>query len=482
MRPVGAEVSAGVRASIVAQSPTNNGGAKGRRNVEFDATRPMEEKPERVSETTKPDGEADPTDQRWGWVEPAVWTDRMLDALHRGVQGGKWHSLIDKVAGKENLRSSWEKVSDNEGAPGVDQVTLQEYAQHLDSNIERLSRQILEGDYQPEPVRRCWIDKPGGGERPLGIPTVKDRVVQTAIRHTIEPIFEREFAERSYGFRPGRGCKDALREVDELLEEGYTWVVDADIKSYFDTIPHEKLMDRVREKVSDGTLLSLIESYLDNEIMEESSEWTPQEGTPQGGPLSPLLANIYLDPLDQLMEQEGYRMVRYADDFVVLCESQQQARQAKQLIEGWVEEAGLRLHPEKTKLADAVDEGFDFLGYRFEGGKRFPKKGSMKGFRDNVRVRTRKNDGRSMKMIISDLNRYLEGWFNYFKHSYHTWLEALDGFVRRRLRGILRRRAGISGHPNGTDHHRWPNDFFEEKGLFSLREALLGYIQSLRGG
>ena len=450
--------------------------------MESDSNRPMEEKPERVSETTKPDGEASLPGQGWEWVEPAVWTDRMLEALQEGVQGGKWYSLIDKVAREENLRESWEKVAMNDGAPGVDHVDVEEYEQHLDSNLTRLSKQIEEENYEPKPVRRCWIEKPGGGERPLGIPAVEDRIVQTALRHTIEPIFERDFAERSYGFRPGRGCKDALRDVDQLLSEGHSWVLDADIKSYFDSIPHEQLMDRVREKISDGKLLSLIEKYLENEVMEESSSWTPMEGTPQGGPLSPLLANVYLNPLDHLMEEEGYRMVRYADDFVVLCDSREEAERAKELIERWAQNAGLTLHPEKTEVAQAEEDGFDFLGYRFEGGKRFPKDGSLKEFRDTIREKTEKNDGRSMQMIIADINRYLKGWFNYFKHSYHTWLEDLDGFVRRRLRGILRRRAEISGHPNGYDCIRWPNSYFEGEGLFTLRTALLEYIQSLRGG
>ena len=185
-----------------------------------------------------------------------VWTERMLTALEEGVKGGKWFSLIDKVYALANLRAAFEKVKANEGAAGVDHQTIEMFERHLEENLEKLSRSLKDGTYRPQAVRRVWIPKPGSKEkRPLGIPTVRDRVVQAALRNVLEPIFEREFAEHSYGFRPDRGCKDALRRVDELLKAGYTWVVDADLKSYFDTIPHGPLMERVEEKVADGRVL-----------------------------------------------------------------------------------------------------------------------------------------------------------------------------------------------------------------------------------
>ena len=209
--------------------------------------------------------------------------------------------------------------------------------------------------------------------RPLGIPAVKDRIVQTALKLVIEPIFEREFEESSYGFRPQRGCKDALREVDELIKGGYTHVVDADLESYFDTIPHAQLMGQIEQRISDGRVLDLIGLFLSQDIIHGMKRWTPTGGTPQGAVISPLLANIYLHPLDRQMKQQGYRMVRYADDFVVLCRTAEQAQGALGEVKSWVEQNGLRLNADKTHVGDCrqAGQGFEFLGYRFEAGQRW---------------------------------------------------------------------------------------------------------------
>jgi len=248
-------------------------------------------------------------------VEAEVWTERMLTALEQGVIGGKWHSLRDKVYALPNLRRAFARVKANAGAAGVDHVTVKEFERNLEANLEKLARRLREGSYRPQAIRRHWITKLGSREkRPLGIPTVRDRVVQTALRAVLEPIFERDFAAHSYGFRPNRGCKDALRRVDALLTAGYRWAVDADLKSYFDTIPHAALLDRVGEKVTDGRVLELLEAFLTQKVMETAEGWTPEEGTPQGAVISPLLSNIYLDPLDQRMTARGFEMVRYADD------------------------------------------------------------------------------------------------------------------------------------------------------------------------
>jgi RNA-directed DNA polymerase len=199
----------------------------------------------------------------------------------------------------------------------VDHVTVAHYAKDLDANLRRLSEELRTGSYRPQAIRRRYIPKPGSAEqRPLGIPTVRDRVVQTALRMVLEPIFERDFARHSYGFRPGWGCKDALRRVDELLKSGHIHVVDADLQSYFDTIPKDRLLALVGQKVSDGRILALIEAFLEQGVLDGLDEWTPERGTPQGAVCSPLLSNIYLDPLDHLLEARGFAMVRYADDCV----------------------------------------------------------------------------------------------------------------------------------------------------------------------
>lgn len=248
-------------------------------------------------------------------VEPAAWTERMLEALEKGVKGGKWYSLMDKVYSKRNLRAAYWKVASNKGSAGVDHVTLEMFEENRDSNIERLRDQLRKGTYRPQPVRRTYITKPGSEEkRPLGIPTVRDRVAQTALRNVLEPIFERDFAEHSYGFRPNRNCKEALRRVDRLLRNGYLWVVDADLKSYFDTIPHDELLALARRKVSDGRVLALLQAYLNQAVLDGMNSWSPEAGTPQGAVVSPLLANIYLDPLDHHMTRQGFELIRYCDD------------------------------------------------------------------------------------------------------------------------------------------------------------------------
>lgn len=300
---------------------------------------------------------------------------------------------------------------------------------------------------------------------------MRDRVVQTAVLMVLEPIFERDFAEHSYGFRPGRGCKDALRQVDKLLKAGYTYIVDADLKSYFDTIPHDRLMTLVGQKVSDGRVLSLIESFLKQGVLDGLREWTPEEGSPQGGCISPLLSNIYLNPLDHRMAEQGFEMVRYADDFVILCRSPEEAARALAAVQAWTAEAGLTLHPDKTKVVDAQVAGFEFLGYRFEKGRHYPRAKSTQKLRDTIRAKTKRTSGESLKVIVTGLTPRLRGWFEYFKHSYRTTFPYLDGWIRMRLRSILRKRRGGKGRGRGSDHQRWPNAFFAEQGLYSLKEA-----------
>ena len=433
-------------------------------------TQPAEEIPARVPETAKQAGEVR---QRWEWTEPAVWTERMLTALENGVKGGQWFSLIDKVYAPGNLQRAFERVKANGGAPGVDYQTVEMFEAHLEQNLEQIAQALKGGTYRPQPVKRVWIPKPGSQERrPLGVPTVRDRVVQTALRHVLEPIFERDFAEQSYGFRPKRGAKGALRCVDSLLKAGYHWVVDADLKSYYDTIPHPQMLERVGERIADGRIMTLVEAMLKQGVMDSMREWQPEEGTPQGAVISPLLSNIYLNPLDQQMRDSGLQMIRYADDFVILCRSEAEAKQALAEVQAWTVEAGLTLHPDKTRIVDVTQPGgFDFLGYHFEAGQRWPRRKSLRKFRDSIRQKTQRNNGYSLSVIILNVNRTLKGWFQYFQHSRRMTFVVLDGWVRMRLRSILRHRHGGRGRGRGLDHHRWPNAFFAEHGLYSLAVA-----------
>src|SRR6202048_3352017 len=410
---------------------------------------------------------------RWAWTEPAVWTERMLTAPEAGVKGGIWFSLIDKVYQARNLRAAFAKVKANQGAAGVDHQTIEMFEADLDTNLSKVSQQLADGSYRPPAVRRKWIAKPGSSEkRPLGIPTVRSRVVETALRQVLEPIFERDFAEHSYGFRPRRGCKDALRRWDCLLKAGNTWVVDADLQNYFDTIPKQKLLRQVAEKVADSRVLELVEAMLQTEVRDGLTHWTPEAGTPQGAVISPLLSNIYLDPLDHEVARSGYEMVRYADDFVILCGSEAEARGALAKVQLWTGNGGLRLHPEKTRIVDATQAGgFDFLGYHFERGYRWPRRKSVAKLKATIRSKTRRTHWSSLRIIVARETPMLTGWFGYFKHSHKTAFPPLDQWIRMRLRTILRHRRKLKGRARGNDNVRWPNAFFAAQGLLSLSAA-----------
>jgi len=413
--------------------------------------------------------------ERWRWVERSIWTDRMLRTLERGIEGEKWFALIDKVYRIANLQSAFNQVWRNGGSAGVDGQSIEQFEAQEERELQQLSQELQTQSYRAQAVKRVWIPKAGSTQkRPLGIPVVRDRVVQTALRNVIEPIFERDFAEHSYGFRPRRGAKDALRRVEELLNQAQHWVVDADIQGYFDTIPHAKLMAKVATKISDGRILELIESYLKAGVMEQCKGWeTTEQGTPQGGVVSPLLANIYLDELDWLLTKAGMQMVRYADDFVVLCSTQTQAQHALELISQWMQKAQLQLHPQKTKIVDATQAGgFEFLGYHFERGHKWPRQKSVLKVRETIRKRTGRTNGQSLECIIAGTNPILRGWYNYFRHGKVHPLSNLDSWVRGRLRSILRKRTKRKGKAGGgPDNQRWPNRFFEEAGLFNLTAA-----------
>lgn len=415
----------------------------------------------------------------------------------------KWHSLIDKVYALRNLQSAWERVRANQGAPGRDGMTVEKFAADAPERLQRLSEDLRAKTYRPQPVRRVFIPKSGGGQRPLGIPTVRDRIVQQALLQVLEPIFEAQFSARSHGFRPQRGCTTALAVVDQAVQHGYGWVVDADLQSFFDTVDHERLLAAVNEEVADGSVLKLIRRILTAGVsLPETAEVEPTElGTPQGGPLSPLLANVYLHAFDVQMVQAGYGLVRYADDFVIFARSESEATQALELARAILEgQWGLRLHPEKTQVV-SVTHGFAFLGYHYfrdshTGALRKevrPK--SVQRFRDAIRQRTPRLRGQRkpkvrrltptrlaknqrLQAVIRSVNRYLWGWHGYFRAVWSAYPETpfrnFDGFIRRRVRST------ITGCIGNEWNARLPNALLRELGLLSLDELHRKYREGQR--
>lgn len=460
----------GVRARIVATKLGNASGAKAGQESGWVKDRSEEEEPASVSEETKQAGEVR---ARWAWTEPCIWTPRMLTALERGVQGSKWFSLCDKAFSLRSLSAAFSKVKANGGACGVDGVTIKRFEANLVENLERLHVELMEGNHHPQPVRRVWIPKPGSREkRPLGIPTVRDRVVQAALKAALEPIFEKDFCSSSFGFRPGRSCHRALSAVWKELRNGMAYVVDADMRKFFDTIPHEVILRGLEEKISDGKLLKVVASYLAQGVMDQWSYEPTREGTPQGSVISPLLANIALHGLDLLAREHSMEMVRYADDFVVLCRTGQEAKTALKLVADWIARNGLRLHPEKTRIVDYGNgESFDFLGFTFCKGRFFPRKKSIQNLRDKIRAQTPRSSGKSLQATICALNPILRGWFGYFKASPEWCFRDADGFARRRLRAILDIRAGTPPAHRGFAHFRWPKAFFDRESLYSMASA-----------
>lgn len=426
---------------------------------------------------------------RWAWVERCVWTERMLKRLDESQEQTVWFSLWDKVWRSDNLDQAILGVILNRGSAGVDGQTTGQLQQDWTPQCDQLQQELRGGTYRPKPALRAWIPKLGSAElRPLGIPTVRDRVVQTALRAVLEPIFERDFAEQSYGFRPGRGCLQALERVESLLQSGHRWIVDADLKAYFDTIPHERLLALVRERIADGKVIRLLEQYLAAGVMESGKDWQPSEqGTPQGAVISPLLANLYLNPLDQEMAGKGYQMVRYADDFVVCCRTEAEARSALTEIGRWVQAAGLTLHPAKTRIVNAAErDGFDFLGYHFEqyhesGGKKWPRKKSLYKLRETLRVKLPRNRSGSIRQIVAELNPSLRGWYGYFRYSLPSAMVRVDEWVRERIRHIIRRRHKRRGMVKGRERTEYPVAWFAAQGLFSLKNAQAQWLQSLTG-
>lgn len=356
----------------------------------------------------------------------------------------KFHSLMGQVLEVRRLRSAYEKVRAKHGAPGVDGVSVEQFGESLEQNLVKLIAELRARTYRPLPVKRVLIPKPDGGQRPLGIPAVRDRVVQQAVLGVLEPIFEADFSPHSHGFRPGRSCFSALRELYGQVRAGHVYIVDVDIEKFFDTIAHESLIDAVAEKVADGSVLRLIRLFLEALIQDGYRLMRPKAGTPQGGVASPLLANIYLGQLDRVLEAEGVAFVRYADDVRLLSRTPAGAQKALQRTEEVLWELGLRLNQNKTRRV-SIDQGVDFLGYRLIAVKGHlnayinPK--VLARFRDEVRRLTRRTAGVSFVVMVDRLNEYLRGWGEYFKRAQASGvLDRLDQWIARRVRAYRAKR------------------------------------------
>jgi len=380
----------------------------------------------------------------------------------------KVHSLTGRITSKL-VFEAWRAVRRNRGAAGIDKVSIQMFEQNLEANLDRVMRELKQGTFEPLPARRVYIPKDARGTkfRPLGIPAVRDRVAQEVLRRLLNPIFEAKFHDHSYGFRPGRSCHDAVEKVLELGRQGYRWVLDADISGFFDNLPHPVIMAAVAAEVADGNILDLLERFLAAGVMEDGVFKPTTIGTPQGGVVSPLLANIVLDHLDWQLDAAGYRFARYADDFVVLCQTDSQAQEALELVRRVLEgELGLSLSSEKTKIT-TYGKGFDFLGFHLSAHSRRMRDKSVQKFKSKIRELTPRHhnlDG----TVIAKLNRVIRGTANYFATAFSTcrWaFQKLDSWIRMRLRCMKWKRKSYN------DNGKLRVGYFRRKlGLLTLEE------------
>ena len=379
----------------------------------------------------------------------------------------KAHSLIDKVYRWENLFTAWRRVRRNKGAHGLDRVTIHMFEADVETHLREIQRKLMERRYIPTPVRRVFIEKSSDPKkrRPLGIPVVADRIVQQAIFQIVDPLFDSEMSDRSFGFRKSRNAHQAIATLIQDAKEGFSVVVDADVRSFFDEIDHNVAMSCVRERIADGRVINLIEAFLKVGVWDHGKISVPERGTPQGGVISPWIANLVLDKLDKAIEAKGWRHVRYADDFVILCPSREEADLALKHTKEVLKKLKLELHPDKTSVTDFWS-GFEFLGLRFRSYRLGIKPKSIERFKDKVRTLTRRQQGRNVDAVLEDLNPVIRGWARYVGVAEATQtLRTLDKWIRMRIRAFrLKRKCH-------HDNWRLPNRRLEKWGLLSLTEC-----------
>ena len=386
----------------------------------------------------------------------------------------KKHSLIDQVYDRGNLDRAFKAVRSNHGAPGMDGETIEQFEQGKELKLAELHRQLKEDRYKPRPVLRVCIPKADGRKRPLGIPTVRDRVVQQALKNILEPIFEKIFLAGSYGYRTGKSAQQAIIRAVGVINQGYRWMVDADIRGFFDNVDHEILLDLVNEQVSDGRVLRLIRSFLESGVMVDGEEHETVIGTPQGGVISPLLANIMLNHMDRRLGEEGYIITRYADDSLIHCKTRRDAQKALDRTEEILEkELHLELKPEKTRIVPAPI-GVDFLGFRLRRTNAVtvsPSKKSEERYKQAIREKTTRHWTRSVHTIVQDINPTITGWGNYYSICNGTErYRKLDVWTEMRLRSYIVKKKARGWHTS-----RYPKAYFERLGLRSLASIVKGH-------